>query len=157
MYCYLECDESHDSYRAMLLRHHQQSGSTAILIPTGLLPSRSGDDHIAEITKPRTWPEILRALARKGEKGSEDEILPLVAVDGLLMSSLGRGMMTASKRNFYHPLTAVYGQWCTKLIRQGIRRTWPRVFQCTWSQHGEAERVASRLAVVRGRILSANC
>jgi hypothetical protein len=31
-------------------------------------------DHIAEITKPRTWPEILRVLTAKGGQGSEEEV-----------------------------------------------------------------------------------
>ncbi|GAQ02733.1 hypothetical protein ALT_0054 [Aspergillus lentulus] len=38
-------------------------------------------DHIAEITKPRTWPEILRALATKGERGLRMKVLRPVVVD----------------------------------------------------------------------------
>lgn len=56
----------------------------------------------------------------------------------------GQAPTTASKRNFYLPLTAIYRRWCAKLIRGPPRRTWPRVFQCTWTQGGEFHLGASR-------------
>jgi hypothetical protein len=38
--------------------------------------------------------------------------------------------------NLYLPLTAVYGQWCAKLIVQD-RFDWPRMFRCSWTEDGE--------------------
>ncbi|GIK06029.1 hypothetical protein Aspvir_010147 [Aspergillus viridinutans] len=38
-------------------------------------------DHIAEITRPRTWPEILRVLATKGDKGLRKKLVRPVVVD----------------------------------------------------------------------------
>jgi hypothetical protein len=89
------------------------------------------------------WPSSLARfrLIKSTYDGVEYWALPDIL--GLFMSSLGRAPTTASKRNFYLPLTAVYGQWCTKLIREGIR-TWPRVFQCTWTEGGEFHLGASR-------------
>lgn len=52
---------------------------------------------------------------------------------GLFMSSLGHAPTGATRRNFYLPLTAVFGQWCSKLIRQE-RSSRPVVFQCTWNE-----------------------
>ncbi|GFF55833.1 hypothetical protein IFM51744_08737 [Aspergillus udagawae] len=37
--------------------------------------------HIAEITKPRTWPEILRVLTTKGAKGLRKKFVQRVVVD----------------------------------------------------------------------------
>lgn len=49
---------------------------------------------------------------------------------GLFLSSLGSAPTGATKRNFYLPLTAVYGKWCSILIR-----TDPSfVVQCTWRE-----------------------
>lgn len=49
---------------------------------------------------------------------------------GLFLSSLGLAPNGATKRNFFLPLTAVYGRWCQELCptRPAV------VFQCTWSQ-----------------------
>ena len=62
---------------------------------------------------------------------------------GLFLSSLGRAPQGATKRNFYLPITAVFGQWCTKLLPEN-KKKWPRVFQCTWNTQGEFGLGASR-------------
>ncbi|PKX94865.1 uncharacterized protein P174DRAFT_479810 [Aspergillus novofumigatus IBT 16806] len=89
------------------------------------------------------WPSSLARfwLIKSANDGVEYWALPDIL--GLFMSSLGRAPTAASKRNFYLPLTAVYGQWCIKLIRKGIR-TWPRVFQCTSTEDEEFYLGASR-------------
>ncbi|PYH69863.1 uncharacterized protein BO88DRAFT_443238 [Aspergillus vadensis CBS 113365] len=56
-------------------------------------------------------------------------------------SPLGRSPAGANKRNFYLPLTAVYGMWCKKLIGEGAT---PYVFQCTWNEEGDFFLGASR-------------
>ncbi|KAB8252534.1 hypothetical protein BDV35DRAFT_375824 [Aspergillus flavus] len=62
---------------------------------------------------------------------------------GLFLSKLGRAPVGATKRNFYLPLTAVFGQWCAKLIVVRLRYT-PRVYQCSWTDGGEFCLGASR-------------
>jgi hypothetical protein len=48
-------------------------------------------DHIAEITKPRTWPEILRTLATQGERGLRMKALRPVVMDEEEMVVEGQG------------------------------------------------------------------
>ncbi|KLO92516.1 Uncharacterized protein LW93_12090 [Fusarium fujikuroi] len=63
---------------------------------------------------------------------------------GLFLSLLGPAPSTATKYNFYLPLTAVYGRWCARIAGKPERSwkwkpdakgegTLPNVFQCTWS------------------------
>ncbi|KAF7131041.1 hypothetical protein CNMCM5793_004028 [Aspergillus hiratsukae] len=87
-------------------------------IPTGHLP----------------WALARFGLTKSTYDGVEYRALP--DLPGLFMSILGRAPTTASRRNFYLLLTAVYGQWCAKLIPQG-RRGLPCVFQCGWTKAGE--------------------
>ena len=47
---------------------------------------------------------------------------------GLFLSSLGLAPNGATKRNFFLPLTAVYGRWCLQVRPTRL----PVVFQCTW-------------------------
>ncbi|KAI1747089.1 hypothetical protein F4782DRAFT_522487 [Xylaria castorea] len=59
---------------------------------------------------------------------------------GLFLSILGPAPPGASKENYFLPLTAVYGQWCTRLAGKGattnnVGTGWlPAVFQVTWRQ-----------------------
>ncbi|GFF55843.1 hypothetical protein IFM51744_08740 [Aspergillus udagawae] len=89
------------------------------------------------------WPSALSRfqLTKSTFDGVEYWALPDLL--GLFMSTLGRAPATATKRNFYLPLTAVYGQWCSKLIREG-RPSCPSVFQCSWTEDGEFHLGASR-------------
>jgi hypothetical protein len=62
---------------------------------------------------------------------------------GLFLSLLGPAPSAADKNNFYLPLTAVYGRWCSRIAGE-IDAGWkwkpsiqgqgelPFVFQCTW-------------------------
>ena len=54
---------------------------------------------------------------------------------GLFLSLMGPAPNGATKRNFYLPMTAVYGRWCRQIAgntpRNGIRDP-PYMFQCTW-------------------------
>ncbi|KAI1028961.1 hypothetical protein LB503_002754 [Fusarium chuoi] len=63
---------------------------------------------------------------------------------GLFLSVLGPAPSTATKYNFYLPLTGVYGRWCARIAGKPERAwkwkpdakgegTLPYVFQCTWS------------------------
>ncbi|KAG5755186.1 hypothetical protein H9Q70_002211 [Fusarium xylarioides] len=64
---------------------------------------------------------------------------------GLFLSLLGPAPSTATKYNFYLPLTGVYGRWCARIAGKPERNwkkwkpdakgegTLPYVFQCTWS------------------------
>lgn len=52
---------------------------------------------------------------------------------GLFLSSLGLAPNGATKRNFFLPLTAVYGRWCEKLCPTQP----PVVFQCTWCERND--------------------
>lgn len=47
---------------------------------------------------------------------------------GLFLSSLGLAPNGATKRNFFLPLTAVYGKWWQQVCPTRL----PVVFQCTW-------------------------
>ncbi|GFG11367.1 hypothetical protein IFM61392_06875 [Aspergillus lentulus] len=89
------------------------------------------------------WPSALSRfrLTKSTYDGVEYWALPDLL--GLFMSTLGRAPTIATKRNFYLPLTAVYGQWCSKLIRQG-RLSLPSVVQCSWTEDGEFHLGASR-------------
>nr|RBQ94708.1 hypothetical protein FVER53263_07743 [Fusarium verticillioides] len=62
---------------------------------------------------------------------------------GLFLSLLGPAPATADKNNFYLPLTAVYGRWCSRIAGEADTGwKWapsiqgegdlPYVFQCTW-------------------------
>jgi hypothetical protein len=55
---------------------------------------------------------------------------------GLFLSLMGPAPNGATKRNFYLPMTAVYGRWCRQIAgnapRNGICDR-PYMFQCTWS------------------------
>ncbi|TGJ87800.1 hypothetical protein E0Z10_g929 [Xylaria hypoxylon] len=59
---------------------------------------------------------------------------------GLFLSILGPAPPGASKENYFIPLTAVYGQWCTHLAGKSqntdkVGTGWlPAVFQATWRQ-----------------------
>ena len=53
---------------------------------------------------------------------------------GLFLSYIGPAPDHATKRNFYLPLTAVYGRWCRQIAghgRGGVGDL-PNTFQCTW-------------------------
>ena len=54
---------------------------------------------------------------------------------GLFLSSLGRAPSGANKHNFYLPLTALIGRWCSRFLKSS--RNSPRVYQCTWNNKGE--------------------
>jgi hypothetical protein len=53
----------------------------------------------------------------------------------LFLSSMGPAPNGATKRNFYLPITAVYGRWCRQIAgshpRNGVCDS-PQMFQCTW-------------------------
>jgi hypothetical protein len=54
---------------------------------------------------------------------------------GLFLSLMGSAPAGATKRNFYLPMTAVYGRWCRQIAgslpHNGICDI-PFMFQCTW-------------------------
>ncbi|KAG4266855.1 hypothetical protein FPRO04_13031 [Fusarium proliferatum] len=63
---------------------------------------------------------------------------------GLFLGLLGPAPSTATKYNFYLPLTGVYGRWCARIAGKPEKSwkwepdvkgegTLPYVFQCTWS------------------------
>ncbi|RHZ56393.1 hypothetical protein CDV55_103996 [Aspergillus turcosus] len=91
----------------------------------------------------RGWASALARFRRTNLTYDGVEYWALPDLLGFFMSSLGRAPTMASKRNFYLPLTAVYGRRCTKLSQQG-RHTWQRVFQCSWTEDGEFHLRASR-------------
>ncbi|KNG91078.1 hypothetical protein ANOM_000744 [Aspergillus nomiae NRRL 13137] len=86
------------------------------------------------------WPRGIARfqLRRSTYDGVEYWALPDLL--GLFLSSLGPAPIGATKRNFYLPVTAVYGQWCTKLLT-GVM---PRVYQCSWTDTREFSLGASR-------------
>lgn len=57
---------------------------------------------------------------------------------GLFLSGVGPAPLGANKRNFYLPMTAVYGRWCMQIAGQGLKGRGkgvgdpPFMFQCTW-------------------------
>ncbi|OGM48397.1 hypothetical protein ABOM_003405 [Aspergillus bombycis] len=77
------------------------------------------------------WPRGIARfqLRRSTYDGVEYWALPDLL--GLFLSSLGPAPMGATKRNFYLPVTAVYGQWCTKLLTGGDAKGIP-VFLDRW-------------------------
>jgi hypothetical protein len=53
---------------------------------------------------------------------------------GLFLSFMGPAPDRATKRNFYLPITAVYGRWCRQIAGRnygGVGNI-PYMFQCTW-------------------------
>ncbi|KAM0312404.1 hypothetical protein ACHAPQ_012238 [Fusarium lateritium] len=69
---------------------------------------------------------------------------------GLFLSLLGPAPSTATRYNFYLPLTAVYGRWCARIAGKPERGwkwkpdfkgegTLPWVFQCTWSLEADGK------------------
>jgi hypothetical protein len=53
---------------------------------------------------------------------------------GLFLSFMGPAPDCATKRNFYLPITAVYGWWCYQIAGRdygGVGNI-PYMFQCTW-------------------------
>ncbi|GFF25862.1 hypothetical protein IFM61606_09566 [Aspergillus udagawae] len=83
------------SAEAHLARHHGINDPKPLLMTTpdtgdmGYIITSGGRfywgdlmiDHIAEITKPRTWPEILRVLTTKGAKCLRKKFVQRVVVD----------------------------------------------------------------------------
>ncbi|KAE8377077.1 hypothetical protein BDV26DRAFT_282127 [Aspergillus bertholletiae] len=66
-------------------------------------------------------PRWLRAIARFQLRKSTYEGIKCCALPDLLgpfLSSSGQAPTGATKRNFYLPVTAVFGQWCAKLTRE---------------------------------------
>lgn len=74
---------------------------------------------------------------------------------GLFLSLMGPAPAGANKRNYFLPLTAVYGRWCAKIAGRGARgfeptsgrivqgvSDPPTVFQCTWE--GNEKRLDQR-------------
>jgi len=53
---------------------------------------------------------------------------------GLFLSLIGPAPDRATKRNFYLPITAVYGRWCHQIAgrNSGGVGDIPYMFQCTW-------------------------
>jgi hypothetical protein len=53
---------------------------------------------------------------------------------GLFLSFMGPAPDRATKRNFYLPMTAVYGRWCRQIAGRecGGIGDLPFMFQCTW-------------------------
>jgi hypothetical protein len=54
---------------------------------------------------------------------------------GLFLSFMGPAPNGATKRNFYLPITAVYGRWCRQIAGEdpgGGVGDHPYMFQCTW-------------------------
>ena len=53
---------------------------------------------------------------------------------GLFLSFIGPAPDGATKRNFYLPMTAVYGRWCRRIAGRdcGGIGDLPHMFQCTW-------------------------
>ncbi|KAF4221535.1 hypothetical protein CNMCM5878_008783 [Aspergillus fumigatiaffinis] len=95
----------YDSAEAHLARCHGMNDPKLLLMTTpdtgdmGYIITSGGRfywgdlmiDHIAEITKPRTWPEILRTLATQGERGLRMKALRPVVVDEEEMVVEGQG------------------------------------------------------------------
>ncbi|MCJ1344694.1 hypothetical protein MMC31_002897, partial [Peltigera leucophlebia] len=76
---------------------------------------------------------------------------------GLFLSSLGPAPFAATKANFYLPLTAVYGWWCSQIAGKPIGGVGaiPYVFQCTWRKRdGEQAQffLGSSVAGYEGRL-----
>jgi hypothetical protein len=57
---------------------------------------------------------------------------------GLFLSMMGPAPAAATKRNFYLPLTAVYGRWCRLIASHAVDPNGvgnpPYCFQCTWRE-----------------------
>lgn len=58
---------------------------------------------------------------------------------GLFLSTIGPAPGSANKKQFFFPLTAMYGWWCfaigpPNLDRPGAGVNFPSCFQCTWKE-----------------------
>jgi hypothetical protein len=72
-------------------------------------------------------PSISKFQVRKYSHYGLDYWSPLDLL-GLFLSSIGPAPQGATKRNFFLPMTAIYGRWCQAICQA------PYVFQCTWRE-----------------------
>ncbi|KAK5996412.1 hypothetical protein PT974_01746 [Cladobotryum mycophilum] len=81
----------------------------------------------------------------RGPKNAEVRIPYFSPYDllGCFLSLLGPAPQAANKYNYFLPLTAVYGRWCSRIAGKALGAyhypnpgsgmgTWPFMFQCTW-------------------------
>ncbi|KAJ9190874.1 hypothetical protein DTO164E3_9136 [Paecilomyces variotii] len=84
---------------------------------------------------PSRQPVIVSKFKVGGHAHSNLNYWGIFDLLGLFLSTIGGAPTGASKRNFYLPLTAVYGKWCAAV---GDRT--PYMYQCTWRQRcGQAD------------------
>src|SRR5207248_8819204 len=117
----------------------------ASLVPRELKSARS---FIARIrrTHPQTRPRgdhpppphppatMSKFTVRRHLHNGRDDWSPYDLL-GLFLSFMGPAPGGATKRNFYLPMTAVYGRWCRQIAGSYPRNTIcdsPFMFQCTW-------------------------
>ncbi|PKY00471.1 hypothetical protein P168DRAFT_307409 [Aspergillus campestris IBT 28561] len=132
--------------RSVIRQHYKAKRGVDIADFYNSCPDGSGylipppSQSIAREANPH-WPSAVASLRLIKWKHEGIAYWALPDLLGLFMSSLGSAPTGATKRNFYLPLTAVFGQWCMKLLGEG---KWPAIFQCTWTEAGEYCPGASR-------------
>jgi hypothetical protein len=95
-------------------------------------PSLDPPQHILRILNPRWDSQHPRRVSKfKLRKYHHDRIPYWSPVDllGLFISTPGTAPQGATKRNFYLPLTAMYGHWCTRLLNTEHK---PAMYSWLW-------------------------
>ncbi|RYP41833.1 hypothetical protein DL767_000734 [Monosporascus sp. MG133] len=92
----------------------------------------------------KTWKYNVRPIMKLrdyGPEGDEQTLFYWCPYDllGRFLSLLGPAPPGAAKNTYFLPLTAVYGQWCSKIAGDKTKTQrgngsgdWPYMFQCTW-------------------------
>jgi len=82
---------------------------------------------------PQPLPTISKFGVRRYLHNGRDYWSPYDLL-GLFLSFMGPAPNSATKRNFYLPMTAVYGRWCRQIAGRyaGGVGDLPYMFQCTW-------------------------
>jgi hypothetical protein len=108
-------------------------------------PNLTPDQHIyraanpvwmlQRLDRPRQPPATMPKFRVRRRLHNDRDYWSAYDLLGLFLSFIGPAPNGATKRNFYLPITAVYGRWCRQIagndLGEGVGDL-PYMFQCTW-------------------------